>query len=88
MSDMHMRDKLRRVTEAAKNGEHIPEHSKNVGLTLFFIFSFIGILCIITFAVALFIYKHYGMALIAFLIALLYLYVTIKLRSAETIPKE
>ena len=31
MSDMNMRNKLTKITEAAKNGEHINERSKSVG---------------------------------------------------------
>ena len=87
MADMHMREKLRKVTEAAKNSEQIPESSKKVGLSIFFIFTFIGIFAIFAFALALFIYGHPIAALISALIALLLLYMMNKIRSADDIPK-
>lgn len=87
MSDMHMRDKLRKVTEAARNSEQIPESSKKIGLSIFFIFTFIGVFSILSFAIALFIYGHPIAALISLLTALLLLYLTIKIRSADDIPK-
>lgn len=87
MSDMHMREKLRKVTEAARNSDQIPEHSKKIGLSIFFIFTFIGVLVIFAFAIALFIYGHLIAAFISLLTALFLLYLTIKLRSADDIPK-
>lgn len=87
MSDMNMRDKLRKVTEAAKNSEQIPESSKKIGLSIFFIFTFIGILAIFALALSLFIYGHPIAAIIFVLIALFLLYVIIKIRSADDIPK-
>lgn len=87
MADMHMREKLRKVTEAAKNSEQIPERSKKIGLSIFFTFTFIGIFAIFAFALALLIYGHPIAALVSVLIALLLLYVMNKIRSADDIPK-
>lgn len=87
MADMHMREKLRKVTEAAKNSEQIPERSKKIGLSIFFIFTFIGIFAIFAFTLALLIYGHPIAALVSVLIALLLLYVMNKIRSADDIPK-
>lgn len=87
LSDMHLRDKLRKVTEAAKNSEQIPEHSKKIGLSIFFIFTFIGIFLIFAFAIALFFYGQQIAALISLLIAISLFYLTIKIRSADDIPK-
>ena len=86
MSDMHMRDKLRKVTEAAKNSEQIPEQSKKIGLSIFFIFTFVGVFMIFVLALTLYIYGHLLAALITLLTALLLLYLTVKLRSADDIP--
>ncbi|MHA6258927.1 hypothetical protein ACXYMX_03325 [Sporosarcina sp. CAU 1771] len=44
MSDMHMREKLRKVTQAAKHGADVPEQTKKWGLILFLSFFIIGIL--------------------------------------------
>ena len=87
MADMHMREKLRKVTEAAKNGEQIPERSKKIGLSIFLIFTFIGIFAIFAFALALFFYGHPIAALVSALIALSLFYVIIKIHSADDIPK-
>lgn len=87
MADMHMREKLRQITEAAKNSEQIPESSKKVGLSIFFIFTFIGVFAIFAFALALLIYGHAIAALVSVLIALSLLYVMNKIRSADDIPK-
>ncbi len=87
MPDMHMRDKLRKVTEAAQKPDQVPEHSKIIGLRLFFICSFIGIFGLFAFACTLWFYGHPLGAVITLLIALSFLYMTVKLRSAEEIPK-
>lgn len=87
MSNMHMRDKLRKVTEAAKNSEQIPESSKEIGLLIFFIFSFIGIFCVFALAFIFLLYGHWLSAFITVGIALLFLYIAIKIRTAADIPK-
>ena len=38
MSDMHLKEKMRKVTEAAKQGAYVPERSKKAGLILFLLF--------------------------------------------------
>ena len=58
MSDMHLQNKLRKITEAAKNGEHIPERPKKVGMLIFFIISAIGLLGLAALAIALAVYGH------------------------------
>lgn len=44
MSDMHMREKLRKVTKAAEQGAFVPEKTKKIGLILFLSFFVIAIL--------------------------------------------
>lgn len=85
MSDMHLRNKLRKITEAAKNGEHIPERSKTIGMQLFFIFVAIGILGLLGLTVSLAIYGHLISALISFIITLSLFYPAYKLLTAEEI---
>ena len=87
MSDLHMRDKLRKVTEAARNSEQIPERSKKIGLSIFFIFTFIGVFAIFAFALTLYFYGHLLASLTSLLTAILLLYLTVKLRTADDIPK-
>lgn len=85
MSDMHLQNKLRKITEAAKNGEHIPERPKKVGMLIFFIISAIGLLGLAALAIALAVYGHRLSGLIIFLIAISLMYALYKLISAENI---
>lgn len=87
MANMQMRDKLRKITAAAKNGEDIPEHSKKIGMTFFYVLTGIGIASMIAFAAALLIYGYRIGAFISFIVALLISYMTYKILSAEDIPK-
>lgn len=83
MSDMQMRNKLRKITEAVKNGEHIPERSKTIGLRIFFIFAAIGLLGLVALVVALIIHGQWISALITFIIVSLLVYVVYKLVTAK-----
>ena len=47
MSDMNMRNKLTKITEAAKNGEHITERSKSIGFKVFLAFIVLGIMALV-----------------------------------------
>lgn len=86
MTNMQMRNKLRKITAAAKNSEQIPAHTKNIGMRIFFVLASIGVLAIIAFAVTLFIYGHWAGALITLGIALAIAYFVYKIQSAEEIP--
>ena len=45
MSDMHLREKMRKVTEAAKQGDHVPEPSKKAGFIIFLLFDRVWRFC-------------------------------------------
>ncbi|AOV08888.1 hypothetical protein [Sporosarcina ureilytica] len=85
MSNMQMREKLRNIATAAKNGEQIPEHSKRFGMFIFYLFATIGVLAIIVFAIVLFIHDHPIGALMTIAIALAIIYILYKIKSADEI---
>lgn len=86
MSNMQMREKLRKITQAVSHSEQIPEQTKRVGMAIFFIFFGLGLLAAFIFSVALFVYGHYLGALITLVMTSLIGYVWYKIQSADEIP--
>ena len=85
MSDMHMKNKLAKITEAAKNGKHITERTKSIGFKIFLFFAAIGILVLVGFSAALLFYGHWISAVIFFLISAAFSYAMFKLITADDI---
>jgi CHASE2 domain-containing sensor protein len=85
MSDMNMRNKLIKVTEAAKNGEHITERSKSIGFTVFLAFIVLGIIALVGLSTALLFYGHWISAVIFFLTSAVFSYALFKLIAADDI---
>ncbi|MBO1910083.1 hypothetical protein J4G37_35530, partial [Microvirga sp. 3-52] len=80
-----IRNKLTKVTEAAKNGEHITERSKSAGFTVFLAFIVLGIIALIGLSTALLFYGHWLSAGIFFLTSTVFSYVLFKLITADDI---
>ena len=59
MADMQLREKMKKVSEAAKQGDHVPERSKNAGLIVFLILIGCGIIVMLALAIGLMISKHF-----------------------------
>lgn len=85
MSQMPMREKLKKIAEAAKDGGRINERPKKIGLLIFFIFTAIGIIAIFAFAIVLLIHGYKISALISSLFATFLLYIAYKLITADDI---
>lgn len=85
MSDMHLRTKLRKVTEAAKHGEHVPERAKNIGFRIFLVFAVFGLIGLLSLIVSLVIHGHWIGAIITFIFASFFIYVNFKLVTARDI---
>ena len=85
MSDMHMKNKLAKITEAAKNGKHITEHAKSFGFKVFLVFVALGIAILVGFSAALLFYGHRIGAVIFFLISAAISYAMFKLITADAI---
>jgi CHASE2 domain-containing sensor protein len=85
MSDMNMRNKLTKITEAAKNGEHITERSKSIGFKVFLGFIVLGIVALVGLSTALLIYGHWISAVIFFLTSAVFSYALFKLITADDI---
>lgn len=83
MSDMHMKNKLAQITEAAKNGKHITERAKSFGFTIFLVFVALGIVVLVGFSVALLFYGHRIGAVIFFLLSAAFSYAMYKLITAD-----
>lgn len=83
-----MREKLRKITAAAGNHEHISEQSKRAGMLTFFLFAGIGLLALICFSLALFIYQQYVGALITIAGTAFIGYLLYKIQSADDIPRD
>lgn len=86
MSNLQLREKLREITAAAKNGEQIPERPKRVGLMIFYLLAGAGILVLIFLSIALFLYGYKKSAIITFIAALFFSFTLYKVLSAEDLP--
>lgn len=85
---MQMREKLRKITEAAKHHEQISEQSKTTGMRMFFVIAGIGLLLLVSFSLALLLYKHYIGAFITLVITAGIGYFLYKIQSADDIPED
>ena len=85
MSDMNMRNKLTKITEAAKNGEHITERSKSIGFKVFLTLIVLGVIALVGLSVALLFYGHWISAVIFLLSAAIFSYALFKLITADDI---
>lgn len=86
MSDMHMREKVRKVTEAAKQSDHVPEQTKKAGFMLFILFSTIGILLLFALTTGFIMNDNLIAAILTGLIALFLVYCVYKLLTTDDIP--
>lgn len=85
MADMQLREKIKKITAAVKQGDNIPERSKNIGLIIFLILVGCGILVLFVLAIGLMMNGHFISAVVIFLIAALLTYSVIKMITAEDI---
>lgn len=85
MSDMNMRNKLTKITEAAKNGEHITERSKSIGFKVFLAMIVLGIIALVGLSLALLFYGHWISAVIFLLTSAVFSYALFKLITADDI---
>ena len=83
MADMQLREKMKKVSEAAKHGDRVPERSKNAGLVVFLIFFGCGIIVMTALAIGLILSKHIIAAAVFFSIATLLTYSVFKMMKAE-----
>lgn len=88
MSNMQMREKVRKITEAANDSKQISEESKKAGMLMFFILSGLCLLALVCFSLALLIYQHYLSAFISIIVTACFSYLLYKIQSADEIPKD
>lgn len=86
MSNMQMREKLRKITQAASDSKQIPEQTKRVGMMIFFLLIGLGLLAALIFSVVLIVYGHYLSALITLVATALIGYIGYRIQSADEIP--
>ncbi|WP_438314828.1 hypothetical protein [Sporosarcina sp. FA9] len=85
MSDMHMHEKIRKVTEAAKEGKNVSERSKNIGFILFLLFVSIFTLVLIALIAGFIINKSFVAAAVAALITFYLMFFVYKLITTKNI---
>lgn len=88
MSNKQMRDKIRNITKAVENHEEIPERTKNIGLSIFFLFAGLGIFMIFSLSMIALFYKKYIISLITALIASGLGYLLYKIYTAQPLPED
>ena len=87
MADMQMREKMKKISEASKHGNRVPERSKKAGLVVFLIFIGCGIIVMSALAIGLIINKHFIGAAVICSIAALLTYSVFKMMKAEDIQQ-
>ncbi|HJF33201.1 MAG TPA: hypothetical protein K8V56_15680 [Sporosarcina psychrophila] len=85
MADMQLREKMKKVSEAAKHGNLMPERSKNAGLIVFLILSGCGIIIMFSLAIGLILNKYFIGATVVFGIVALLVYSIYKIMKADNI---
>ncbi len=85
MADMQLRDKMKKISEAAKHGNRVPERSKNAGLVVFLVFTLCVIIVMLALAIGLMISKHFTGAAVICSIATLLTYSVYKMMKADNI---
>ncbi|MFD1929433.1 hypothetical protein ACFSFY_15430 [Sporosarcina siberiensis] len=85
MSDMHMQENIRKVTEAAKEGKNVSERSKNVGFILFLLFVSIFVLVLFALIAGFIINKSFVAAAITTLITFYLIFFVYKLITTKNI---
>lgn len=87
MADMQMREKMKKISEASKQGNRVPERSKKAELVVFLIFIGCGIIVMSALAIGLIINKHFIGAAVICSIAALLTYSVFKMMKAEDIQQ-
>lgn len=85
MADIQLREKIKKIAAAAKQGDNIPERSKNIGLIIFLILFGCGIIVLFALTIGLILNGHIISAVVIFLIAALLTYSIIKMMTADDI---
>ncbi|WP_342508355.1 hypothetical protein [Sporosarcina sp. FSL K6-2383] len=86
MADIQLREKIKKITAAAKQGDSISERSKNIGLIIFLLLFGCGIIVLFALTIGLMMNGHFIIATIVFLITALLTYSIIKMMTAGDIP--
>lgn len=85
MADLQVREKIKKIVAAAKQGDNISERSKNVGLIIFLMLFGCGIIVLFALTIGLFLNGHIISAGVILLITVLLTYSVIKMMTAEDI---
>jgi hypothetical protein len=85
MADMHLREKMKNVSEAAKNSDFVPERSKKAGVIVFILLIGCGIIVMLALAISLILNKHVIFAAVISIIAAFLSYSIYKIIKADDI---
>lgn len=86
MADLHFREKLKNIEKAASTSNEIPEKAKNIGMGCFTLGMILLIAFLIFLAFSLFINGILIGSSICFIIAIILVFVLIKLWTAPKLP--
>ncbi len=87
MADMQLREKMKKVSEAAKHGNQVPERSKRIGLIVFLPLIGCSIVIMLSLTIGLFLNKHLINATLILVIAGLLVYSVDKMMKAHDIEE-
>lgn len=83
MSQMQIRDKIRKVAEAVKQDDLIKERPKKIGLLVFFTFAIVCLICMLVVAILLAVNNFYKTAFVLAVITIGSFYMIYKLITAD-----
>ncbi|TQR21105.1 hypothetical protein [Psychrobacillus vulpis] len=86
MADLHFREKLKTIERAATTSNEVPEKAKNIGMGCFTLGTIVFIAFLLFLAFSLFTNGIMVGSIITFLVAIISIFVLIKLWTAPKLP--
>ena len=86
MSDMHLKEKMRKVTKAAEQGAYVSERTKKAGLILFLLFFALGVIVLFALTIGFFMNGNSVAAAVTSLLTIFLSYCVYKLLTTDDIP--
>lgn len=86
MADLHFREKLRTIEKAASTSNEVPEKAKNLGMGCFTLAAILLIAFLLFLAFSLYINEIIIGSIITFVLAVILLFMLIKLWTAPKLP--
>lgn len=88
MSNMHMKEKIRELTNLAKKGDQFSDSSKTIGMRIFAVLCHFVLIGLFLLALSLFYYHHIIAGVITTIIACLASFFWYKIWLADDLPND